>query len=111
MAMTKCDECGHTISDRAAACVQCGAPVNDTRSGKESKSRHVQTIQATGKRYKGQQILAAITVILGVVIGIGGGNGASAGSNNSAVSIGVALFLSGLAWFFLARFFAWWNHG
>ncbi len=27
MALIKCSECGRTVSDRAAACVGCGAPV------------------------------------------------------------------------------------
>lgn len=27
MALTKCNECGETVSTRAAACMKCGAPV------------------------------------------------------------------------------------
>ena len=27
MALIKCSECGHMISDRASTCPQCGAPV------------------------------------------------------------------------------------
>jgi len=30
MAMVKCDECGKDISDKAPACVNCGAPAATT---------------------------------------------------------------------------------
>ena len=30
MAMVKCPECGNEISDKAAACVHCGCPIEKT---------------------------------------------------------------------------------
>ncbi|MGO5292919.1 zinc-ribbon domain-containing protein [Porcincola sp. LCP21S3_C12] len=29
MAMIKCTECGHTVSDKANACPECGCPVSE----------------------------------------------------------------------------------
>lgn len=32
MAMIKCDECGKDISDKAAACIACGAPIDNVQN-------------------------------------------------------------------------------
>ena len=39
MALIKCEECGQAISDRAAACPHCGAPVGAPRSKPLAPSR------------------------------------------------------------------------
>lgn len=52
MALTKCDECGGNVSDRAAACPHCGNPTK------------AQTIEKTGKRYKAAIVLAWLIVLV-----------------------------------------------
>lgn len=56
MAMIKCDECGKDISDKAAACVACGAPIRSAPSdsgairGSAAKTAYIETIDhKTGK--------------------------------------------------------------
>lgn len=89
MALTTCTECHAQISDQAAACPKCGAP-----------RRGVVTTQATAKRYKGAQLLAALVVSVGVVGVIGGGH-----------LWGSLTAFAGLGLYFVARARSWWAHG
>lgn len=38
MALLPCSECGREISDKAAACPQCGAPVEQSKTAEQSKT-------------------------------------------------------------------------
>lgn len=39
MALIKCNECGHTISDKAESCPNCGCPIEDTQdNGQANKN-------------------------------------------------------------------------
>lgn len=102
MAMMKCAECGTEISNKAAACVKCGAP---TKTG-------VVTTQQTGKKYKGLQIVGALLLISGFVAMIV--NASSSGAEPpgaAAVGVPVLMIIAGIALWIGGRFFAWWRHG
>ena len=90
MALTACRECGHQISDTAAACPSCGAPV----------SGGVVTTQATGRRFKGLQLAGVLIMSAGTVSCVAHEVGAS-----------VALWAAGGALYTYARAAAWWRHG
>ena len=90
MALTPCAECGHQISDTAAACPKCGAPV---KGG-------VVTTQATGRRFKGLQLAGVLIMSAGTVSCVAQQMGGA-----------IALWGIGCAIYTYARAAAWWRHG
>jgi hypothetical protein len=96
MALVECPDCGTSISDRALACVKCGAPVEAAPHAPRSR---VVTTQQTGKRYKGAQLIGAGMLIVGIVVGMA-----------NQPLFGGLLGALGLAVYLLARIGAWWNH-
>lgn len=106
MALIHCAECNREISDRAVSCPGCGAPIAAQPSGPDS-AEAVQTIQATGKSWKGQQLLAFLLIAIGVFVAVGWG---AAGSGTGAAA-GSIMFIVGFIWFIGARVGAWWHHG
>ena len=101
MALVKCGECGSEVSDKATACPKCGNPIAAAADIAHTGAP-ITTTQATAKKFKGQQLLAAAACALGVIFLVAGGNSASWGG---------LLLLAGLVWFLLARVLAWWHHG
>jgi len=95
MALTTCPDCGREVSTNATACPGCGYPVQ------------AQTIEATGKKWKGLQALGAVLWILSIgpcVVG------ADSGSDDT-VMLGVIMGTIGFLVFVSARIGAWWGHG
>lgn len=108
MALINCPECGRQVSDKAVSCPGCGyavaaATVSSGDTQGVSTSKKVQTVELTAKRYKLQQLLAALLIAIGVVIVIG-----SPPESKSAVP-GLMIF-AGLVWFIVARILIWWHH-
>ncbi len=98
MSLIPCAECGRQVSDKAASCPQCGAPI--AKRGPEP----VVTTQLTAKKFKLQELIAVVAVISGTVIAIvaepGGGR-----------FFGAGLLLAGVVLFISARIRAWWHSG
>lgn len=88
MALTECLECGKEISDQAISCPNCGNPMNG-----------VQTIEATGKKYKAIQAVGFVLVLIGVLLFVVGPLGAAG-----------VFFCIGLVILFYGRIGAWWHH-
>lgn len=63
------------------------------------------TIQATGKRYKGQMLAATLLVAAGVVMIV------VAQGDDGRLLWGAGVAAAGLAWYAVARLRAWWHHG
>lgn len=101
MALIKCTECGKQISDQAASCPGCGAPV-----GVRKDPEPIRTIQETGKPLKKQILLSVLLCIVSMIVMIYGSV-----DNNGPVATfgGVAMFLSGV-WFIATRIRIWWHH-
>ena len=75
MAMVNCGECGRDISDKAAACVGCGAPVVGATAMHNPPSSHVvKTAKSRG-----------VYIILGLFFGTLGLHNFYAGYNGRAV--------------------------
>lgn len=76
MAIVKCKECGHDVSDKAAKCPNCGAPV-EVPAMIENDSK--QASKGNKKALVGIIIAVAVLVIVGVIILVvhGAGNGNS----------------------------------
>lgn len=65
------------------------------------------TTQATAKKHKGQQLIAAAVLCVGLVLAIAG---MQSGGGQQAMW-GSGLMLLGLVWYLVARVRAWWGHG
>jgi len=91
MALFNCPECGKQISSTAAACPQCGHPVerDGGRVTTQQTAQHIKAIQAIG------------LVLVGIGI-FGLYNDHNYGV--PAAAIGVLLYVG-------ARLAAWWRHG
>lgn len=61
MALLKCPECGHMVSDKAAACPTCGCPIEDIRAAQsENKTEKNTTEKNTTEKEKTQTQEAAV---------------------------------------------------
>lgn len=94
--LIKCSECGKEISDKAAACPTCGAPV----------SGNIQTIQETSKKLKAQQFIAVTLLIIGIII-IFNGDPKSSGDDPTFGGLAVVI---GLFWYIAVKIKIWWHH-
>ncbi len=113
MALIQCSECSSQVSDKAATCPKCGAPISDAPAARATGTP-VTTTQQTSKRFKAHQLIAAALLVVGIVMmftgpaSTGSGGGAAV---SSRVAIGVLLFLVGGVWYLVTRFRTWWHHG
>jgi len=108
MAMLTCSECGRAISDKAPACVGCGAPLPGAArpSGAEPPSAfnrepmHSATPPLTSRQLRWRLALSALTLVLGVVVADAVGRRPAAG--RPAATLAALLVVIGLCWFIVA---------
>jgi hypothetical protein len=102
MALVSCGECGREVSDKAAACVGCGAPIGaaPVRTAVSGKVE----VEATSRRYKNQMIAAVLMLLSGCALLI------ASGSTDASVW-GALIALAGLLLWLKARFGAWYYNG
>lgn len=103
--LIQCQECGHSVSDLAPACPQCGAPVSAQRI-KETRAvgESLTTTQLTSKRLKGYLVFFALMFFLSVAWVIN-----SSADDNHAIP--VLLSIVGLIGTVATKFRMWWHHG
>ncbi|HKJ71893.1 MAG TPA: zinc ribbon domain-containing protein [Gammaproteobacteria bacterium] len=101
--LINCPACGNQVSNQAPSCPNCGNPIATETTG-------VQSIQATGKSLKLQQLLSSVTTIIGLFM-VFGGMPSDGGEPSGGFAVGVILLLGGFVWFAYARFMTWWRHG
>lgn len=105
MALINCSECKKEVSDRAAACPNCGAPIGVDRESVGSGVQHLTTTQGTSKALKLQTLLAVVTLIMGgVALWLGQDLGWDP-------AIGAMLLAGGAIWYIAVRLRIWWHHG
>lgn len=95
MALMQCPECEKSVSDKAPACIHCGAPLRPAGNAATS----VVTTQQTAKKYKGAQLVGLLLICGGVVSCVGKEPLTSTG----LWTVGVIVWLG-------ARAAAWWRH-
>ena len=105
MALINCPECNKQISDRASACPDCACPIAAQPATAAAPGPKVQTIEATGKKWKGMRLAATI----GIVISLFGVFG-TADANTAAKGFWGVVALISLAAIIYARLGSWWNH-
>ena len=107
MALIKCPECGTEVSSSAETCPKCAYPI----AGGGSTQAHagkVQTVEQTGKKYKLQQLLSVLVIIVGVIMVIAATSGDKPGGD---AGLGGLAILVGIIWYIITRFTTWWHHG
>ena len=105
MALIDCAECGNQVSELAAACPKCGAPVSaQSVTRPVAAAEKTVTTQQTSKVYKAHQLWATLWCVVAVI-------GAVAADAPEAKSMWFLGLFAGAAWFIGARAMAWWNHG
>jgi hypothetical protein len=102
MAIIKCSECGRAVSDKAAACIGCGAPLTADESHSSFSRAPVQTATAplTPAQLRWRLALATLTLVLGVIV-------ADAVEHHpdlpqAAKTLSALLVITGLTWLIVA---------
>jgi len=98
MALIACSECGRAVSDKAAACIGCGAPLttSSSSSGLNLVPERPTSPPPTREQIKRRTLLALSMLVLGVIW-------ASfldhrAGSGRLAAFLAALLIIGGLCW-------------
>jgi|SRR5580698_8943037 hypothetical protein len=95
MTMITCSECGRAISDRAPACVGCGAPVG-THSGLNLEPVPSSGLPPTKSQLRWRLLLAAMMLLIGIIAARGGAHLSRLAWLVHAAA--TALILIGLVW-------------
>jgi hypothetical protein len=101
MALIKCSDCGRMVSDRAAVCIGCGAPVSAPRaeSSFNLAPEHQPTPPLSRAQLRRRMHWSGITFIAGMLAAAY----SSAHSSNRLVATLAALLLTcGLCWLLVA---------
>ncbi len=98
--LIKCPACEKQVSTQAAACPNCGQPLNALLAD------DVQTVEQTGKDLK-LQILISLCLFFGSIplFVIGAGLDSDAIMNLAGIAL-----LAGLGWYLITRVNIWWKH-
>ena len=106
MALINCSECGAEISDKAAVCPHCGAPVGQDKESKGSGVKQLTTTQGTSKSIKLQGAIAVTMIIVGICWMY------TVGSVNPQADLTLpgAITAIGLVWYVANRIRRWWHH-
>lgn len=105
MALIECGECGVEVSDKAAACVKCGAPVAGAAEVRAAGAA-LNTIQETSKKFKLQTLASVSMIIIGSVMIYSRAPYGALG----VPATPVLLVVIGLVWYVVNRFRIWWHH-
>ncbi|WP_248324887.1 zinc-ribbon domain-containing protein [Caballeronia sp. Sq4a] len=68
MALVKCGECGAEISDKAAACVKCGAPV-ETADHETKPPQSIKAVPPVASKSKGKTGCGPIVIAFLLIVG------------------------------------------
>ena len=87
MSLVACSECAKQISDKAAACPHCGAPI-------ARPLEHTVTTQTTSKKFKLQELAGVMLLIVGMLIAIIAGTGGVRLTGAIMMAGGVVIYIS-----------------
>jgi peptidoglycan/LPS O-acetylase OafA/YrhL len=102
MAIIKCSECGRAVSDKAAACIGCGAPLAPvaTPSAFNLVPKPSITPPLTPGQLRWRLALASLTFVLGVIAADAVSH--RPGGGRIASTLAALLVIVGLVWFIVA---------
>jgi Na+-transporting NADH:ubiquinone oxidoreductase subunit NqrB len=99
MAIIKCSECGRAVSDKAAACIGCGAPL-ESPSAFNLVPKPSTAPPLTPNQLRWRLALASLTLVLGIIAADAVGH--RPGSGRWAATLAALLVVVGLCWFIVA---------
>jgi hypothetical protein len=99
MALIECPECGHQVSDRADACPSCAFPLTDPIDTAPDRRPPAQTVELTGKKWKGLHLWSALAMVAGLLFGV---------VEDSRLML--VFGISGLIGIAIAKAGTWWYH-
>ena len=102
MAIIKCSECGRAVSDTAAACIGCGAPLAAPTppSAFNLAPKPSDTPPLTPSQLRWRLALASLTLVLGVIAADAVAR--HPGGGKLASTLAALLVIAGLCWFIVA---------
>jgi hypothetical protein len=98
MTMIRCSECGRSISDRAPACIGCGAPITGESNIALTPARSDEP-PLSRKQLNWRVALAALTLALGL---IAVSHVDHAGGSRVKTTLATLLLIGGLCWTIIA---------
>jgi uncharacterized membrane protein YvbJ len=93
MSLMKCVECAHDVSSSAAACPNCGAPVNS-----QGIQTPLTTVQQTSKNLKIHVIIYNSLIWFGLAFAF------------VNPLLGIPIFFIGIIWCIATKLRTWWHH-
>lgn len=93
MAMMECPECGKEVSDKAASCPNCGAPIAATPHGAASAGREPDGVSRSTRSGGAWEAVGFLLIVAAIFIGAAGNGG-----------LGAALGTAGFVIFLVGRF-------
>jgi len=106
MALINCSECKKEVSDKAASCPHCGAPIFIARESKAAGAL-LTTVQETSKKLKAHKVIASLMFWFGIGWVIVDTNAIVRPGESIAAP---AMTSIGLLWYIVTRFRIWWHH-
>ncbi len=91
MALVKCSECGKEVSDKAAACPGCGAPIAATSPAVSLNPASHAHVTRTGAGWEG---LGFILIVVGMLVGTAANPPVST-LGGIAAFVGIVVFIIG----------------
>ena len=95
MALIACSECGRAVSDKAPACIGCGAPL-PTSSSIDLVPRHSNASPPTREQIKRRALLSLTMLVLGVTLAVFLDHRSD---SRAASFVAALLIIVGLCWF------------
>ncbi len=89
MALIKCRECNKEMSGNAKSCPHCGNP------------NQPETIESTGKKWKGMQLWAILIGVAGIILFV---------KSDHENTVSAFMIFGGAIGFVLGKVGAWWYH-
>lgn len=86
MALIKCTECGNAISDKAAACPQCGAPNTSLTNGVNAEAHDSKPITTEKKKKATPLWVQVVAGLVGAWVAVSCATGGSSGAKNETKS-------------------------
>lgn len=108
MALIECAECKKEVSNKAASCPHCGAPIA-TASEARAAGAKLTTTQGTSKKLKLQTLLSGLIFWLGVIWAVTIYTVAEP-ENYSDGTPGVVIAIVAFIWYLVTRVRIWWHH-
>jgi len=106
MALIRCLECNNQVSNTAATCPQCGAPIV-AALGNKSGGIPLTTVQKTSKKLKAHIMFSSIIIWTGLFWAIMDISNAKQGEESLFPWLMVVV---GFVWHAFTRFRVWWHH-